>query len=189
MKTITSLILVFSIALSTNAQTFNVNPDASKITWRGEKVTGSHVGTIKILSGSMTFDKDALVGGEFIIDLNSMNCTDLEGEYKKNLENHLKSPDFFDAENHPTAKFEITSVSMQEDKYRVRGYLTIKDITKSQELKVTITEEGKIKVASGEMTIDRAKYNMKFNSGSFFDDLGDKLIYDDFTLTFNVKAS
>lgn len=158
--------------------------EKSNIIWKGYKVTGSHTGTINLKSGALDFEGDNLVGGTFEIDMTSINCTDLSGEYKGKLEGHLKSDDFFGAKNHPTAKFVITKVVHKgtPGDYKVIGNLTIKDITKEIKFFTNVKEEGGNKVAVAEMTIDRSDFDVRYGSGSFFGNLGDKTIYDEFDL-------
>lgn len=72
-----------------------VDASKSKITWLAKKVTGQHTGMIKVKSGSLKMNKGALSGGSFEIDMNSIECTDLQGEYAGKLVGHLKSDDFF----------------------------------------------------------------------------------------------
>ena len=61
---------------------------SSKVVWKGYKVLGSHEGTLNLKSGSLTFDNEILTGGEFVLDVTSISCTDLEGESKGQLEGH-----------------------------------------------------------------------------------------------------
>ena len=121
-----------------------------------------------------------LVGGEFVVDMTSIVVTDLEaGKGKEKLEGHLKSADFFGVESNPTSKLVFTSVKpMNDNSYTVTGDLTIKGITKPVTLVVSMFENK----ASATLKIDRTKYDIKYGSGSFFDNLGDKAIYDDFDL-------
>lgn len=113
--------------------TYAVDATQSKVVWKGTKVTGFHEGTVDIKTGNIIVDNDAIVGGGFVLDLNTINTTDLEGEYKANLDGHLKDADFFDVANHPEASFEITEVKAGEaaDELVVSGNLTIKGITKN----------------------------------------------------------
>lgn len=110
-----------------------VDAAASTVEWTGKKVTGQHNGTVDITSGSLVVDGDQLVGGQFVIDLNTINDVDMEGEYKQKLEDHLKSEDFFDVANHPEATFEITAVtaSTEASVFVVSGNLTIRGVTKN----------------------------------------------------------
>lgn len=144
-------------------------------------MTGQHAGTIGLSSGVLEFEKDALVGGQFEIDMTSIIVTDLEGEWKDKLEGHLKAPDFFGVEDFGTATFVITKVAPKgtPGDYKVTGDLTIKGITKEIRFYTNLSKDG---LAVADITIDRTDYDIKYGSSSFFDSLGDKTIYDDFDL-------
>lgn len=160
-----------------------VDTAASNIVWKGYKVTGSHTGNVKIKNGSLQVQDGVLKGGSFEIDMTSITCTDLEGDMAGKLVGHLKSDDFFGAANHPTAKFVITRALPQDSKgnYKIIGNLTIKETTKEIKFFANVTTTGK-PTATGKITIDRSEFNVKYGSGSFFDGLGDKTIYDEFEL-------
>lgn len=93
---------------------FDVQESESKVAWIGLKPGGRHYGTFGLEDGSLKVADGEIAGGTLIMDLNEIDVKDLEGEYKDKLTGHLKSPDFFDVANNPTAKFEITSVSKLE---------------------------------------------------------------------------
>jgi polyisoprenoid-binding protein YceI len=160
-----------------------VDTAASNIVWKGYKVTGSHTGNVKIKNGSLQVQDGVLKGGSFDIDMTSITCTDLEGDMAGKLVGHLKSDDFFGTANHPTAKFVITRALPQDSKgnYKIIGNLTIKETTKEIKFFANVTTTGK-PTATGKITIDRSEFNVKYGSGSFFDGLGDKTIYDEFEL-------
>ena len=164
----------------TQKETVKVDASTSTIEWVGYKVTGKHNGTIQVQSGALMFEEGVLVGGNFTIDMASIKCTDLEGDYAGKLEGHLKSDDFFGVEAHPTASFEIIKAVPYgtNGDYKVVGNLTIKEITKEIKFTANVTAEA----AAAEMEIDRSDFNVKYGSGSFFDNLGDKTIYDEFDL-------
>ena len=173
---------------ATTVATVKVDTDASVITWTGYKVTGEHAGTIKIKSGDLIFDNGVLTGGAFTIDMPSLAVTDLAaGQGKEKLEGHLKSADFFGVENHPTAQLNITKVASRgaAGDYRVTADLTIKETTKSIRFNTKVTEAMGGYVANADITIDRTDFGVRYGSGSFIDNLGDKTIYDEFDL--NVK--
>ncbi|HKK79311.1 MAG TPA: YceI family protein [Phaeodactylibacter sp.] len=161
-----------------------VSVEESNIIWNGYKVTGSHTGTIKLKSGALEFEGDQLVGGEFAIDMTSIAVTDLSGEYQKKLEGHLKSQDFFGVEDHPTATFKITKVVSRgtPGDYKIIGDLTIKDITNEIKFLTNLKKDSGKTKATAEVKVDRSEYNVRYGSGSFFDNLGDKTIYDEFDL-------
>ncbi|WP_336093947.1 YceI family protein [Leeuwenhoekiella sp. CH_XMU1409-2] len=160
-----------------------VSVKSSSITWVGKKVTGKHSGTIDLKDGFFEMENGSITGGEFVIDMNSIACTDLEGDSKGQLEGHLKSDDFFGVENHPTAKLVITNAVKDGNSYTVTGDLTIKETTAP--ISFDLQQAGDNFTTT--LTIDRSKYNVRYGSGSFFDNLGDKTIYDDFTLDINLS--
>ncbi|PRX45768.1 YceI family protein [Salegentibacter salegens] len=167
-----------------NAQEKKIDVKNSNIEWEGEKVTGSHEGTIDLKEGYFTMENGELKGGEFVMDMSSITVTDLKGEDKGKLEGHLKSDDFFGVNNYPNAKLVITSVAKKSnDTYGVVADLTIKEKTNS----ITFDLDMDKNSASTDLTIDRSKYDVRYGSGSFFDNLGDQTIYDNFELDVELK--
>jgi polyisoprenoid-binding protein YceI len=162
----------------------NVKVKSSSIEWKGEKVVGSHEGTIALKSAELIYKGKKLKGGNFVIDMTSITCTDLSGEYKGKLEGHLKSDDFFGVAKHPTSTLNITKVtSKSANNYSIDATLTIKGITKA--INFDATTKGK--KLSATINVDRTKYVIKYGSGSFFDSLGDNMIYDDFEIQVNLE--
>jgi polyisoprenoid-binding protein YceI len=185
-KTVSSIFLALLFGFSAMANTpidgekKEVNISQSKVTWKAYKVTGAHDGTIQLKSGHLEMDGKKLVGGEFEVDMTSIIVTDLAaGDGKEKLEGHLKSDDFFGVEKHTTAKLVFKSMeNFNKNSYTVKGDLTIKGITKPITLVVSMFESK----ATATMKVDRSKFDVRYGSGSFFDDLGDKTIYDEFDL-------
>jgi len=158
--------------------------EESKVVWKGYKVTGSHEGTIALQSGVLAFEADKLVGGEFVIDMTTIQNTDLEGEYKGKLEGHLKSDDFFGVANFPTATLAFKEVkSTGKNSYAVTGDLTIKGKTNPVTFDISIYGSK----ATASVKIDRTKFDVKYGSTSFFDNLKDKAIYDEFDLVTDLE--
>ena len=163
-----------------------INANASEVNWKGKKMTGSHKGTIDLKDGFLLYEDDKLVGGEFEMDMPSINVTDLSGEGKEKLEGHLKSEDFFGVEKHPVSKLVFNSVAKKDDgTYGVVGNLTIKEHTNPVTFDLDLNGDS----AYTALTIDRTKYHVKYGSGSFFQNLGDNTIYDNFELDVNLKLS
>lgn len=161
-----------------------VDVEKSKVTWKAYKVGGGHVGNIQLKEGALMFDNDKLTGGEFVVDMTSITATDVEGESKGKLEGHLKSDDFFGVESHPTSKLVITKAeSFNKDSYTVTGDLTIKGKTNPITFVISVFENK----AMATMKVDRAKYDVRYGSGSFFENLGDKTIYDEFDLVVEME--
>lgn len=196
-KVLFSLLLTAVFAVAGFAYTggpdnpVKVDVESSFIVWKGYKVTGSHYGKIKIKSGALEFNEGVLTGGTFEMDMNSITCDDLTGGSNEKLVGHLKSDDFFSAATHPVATFKITAVTPKgtPGDYKIVGNLTIKGITKEVKFYANVADaDGQIK-ASADVTVDRSEYNVRFGSNSFFGNLGDKTIYDDFELTVNLVAN
>ena len=177
-------VLLFSVTLVTYCQS-NFNLDTSTVTWIGEKITSqTHTGTLKFVKASLDLENPKDPSGVFEVDMESLTNTDLTGEGKQQLEGHLKSADFFDVNTHPVAYVSINKVLTKKGNlYEVSGDLTIKEITHPVNFSVTILKD-KI---TAKMTFDRTKYNIKFASGSFFENLGDNLINDTITLDINLN--
>lgn len=188
MKNFKSIALALVVVLSTasvTAQTKKVDAAKSSINWTGKKVTGQHEGTINLKDGNLVFKGKALVGGTFNVDMNSMVVTDLKaGQGKEKLEGHLKDEDFFGTDKFATATLVFKKlVTKAPNVYTVTGDLTIKGITKPVTFDLTTTAN----TATTNVKIDRTKYDIKYGSGSFFDNLGDKAINDDFNLEVALK--
>lgn len=157
-----------------------INVDQSEIAWTASKITGKHNGTVKLKSGSITVDANKLIAGSFIMDMPTITVTDLQGGGKDKLEGHLKSDDFFGIEKFTESTLTITKVSPKgmPGEFLVNADLTIKGI------KQPITFEAKLdaNIATAKIKVDRTKFDIKYGSGSFFDNLGDKAINDNFDL-------
>lgn len=176
------------------ATVLNVNTAASSVAWEGTKPGGAHNGTIAVSEGTVQMENGEVVGGSFTMDMNTIKNLDLAGdEGAGKLEGHLKAPDFFDVAQFPTAKFEITKVAKlaNDDKatHLIYGNLTLKDATKQIGFKSNIkSEPGAMKVSTPEFVINRADFNIKYGSKSFFDNLKDKYIDDNIKLSITLVA-
>ena len=168
----------------------NVDTTVSVLNWEGTKPTGAHNGTVALKTGGLLVDNGDLKGGEFIVDLTTITNLDMKGsEGAGKLEGHLKSADFFDVEKYPTAKFVISKVEDKGDKIHVTGNLTLKDVTKSITIPATVSTEGGVTTFESEkFMVNRADFNVKYGSKSFFDNLKDKFIDDNMQLSFVVKT-
>lgn len=175
-----ALALVALVTFTATAQTSKkVDASKSTINWVGKKVTGAHEGTITLKEGALIFKGKKVVGGNFTVDMTTINTTDLDGKGKANLDGHLKSDDFFGVEKFPTATLVIKSLGEKgNDLYAVTADLTIKGKTES--IKFDLVVAGN--TATTTLKVDRTKYGIQYGSGSFFDNLGDKTINDEFEL-------
>ncbi len=183
-KIVSALALVLMTAAPLVAQDFTVDPAASKVVWKGTKVGGSHEGEVPVQSGKLVMKDNKLVGGEIVVDMAKMTNTDLSGEWSDKLLAHLKNDDFFATDKFATSKIVFNKVTeLSAGKYKVEADLTIKDIKKPITFEATLkNESGKVS-GKTDLVFNRAHYNIKYNSGSFFENLGDKLIHDDVQLS------
>jgi polyisoprenoid-binding protein YceI len=169
---------------------FKVDNTTSKVTWVGKKVTGEHTGGIRISDGKLNVNGNKISGGKFDIDMTSITCTDItDAEYNGKLVGHLKSDDFFSSAKFPKASFVITkAVPAGKGKYDITGNLTIKGITKEIKFPATVQLNQGLVSAKAVIKVDRTLYDIKYGSGSFFDNLGDKAIDNIFELNVDLVA-
>lgn len=178
-------LITFFVTQITFAQEKNIDVNSSTIKWTGKEITTkTHYGLLKFKNGSLNVKDGVINGGSFVVDMASLENQDLSGGSKDYLEKHLRSEDFFGVEQHPTASLTINSAKKaKEGHQKVDGTLTIKGITHPIRFVMIMTDEG----ATANLVFDRSKYQVKFRSSTFFDDLGDKLIYDDIELKVNLS--
>lgn len=190
MKTLIAAVFAVS-TFGAFAQTYKVDPAASKITYVGKKVTGEHTGTVTIKEGTLTFKGEELTGGQLVADMNSLTSTDItDAEYNTKYVSHMKSPDFFNTEKYPTSTLKIKSSKKVGNGLEVKGDLTM--IGKTKPVKFVI--ENLVKTDSTvtgktNMTLNRTQWGLKYGSANFFKGLGDKAIHDDFTLAVEITAN
>jgi len=175
-----AIITTFSFSAKPHIDNVRVNAENSTIKWIGSKVASSHEGNVSIQKGMLMIDHGTLVGGQFSIDMTSISNTDMEGRKKERLEWHLKNADFFDVEQFPLAIITITNAAKGEgNSYDIAADLTIKGITHPVTFPAKVEINGKNFLAKANIKIDRTKWDIQYCSGSFFKDLGDKLILDE----------
>lgn len=188
MKTLLCILLLLpTVTMSQNSLT--VATAESKATWTGTKVMGFHQGTVKLKDGRVIMHHGKLVGGNFTIDLTTIECTDIPASDpipKKKLETHLKSDAFFDVTKFPTATFVIKEVSNHPEdaqKLLVRGDLTIKGITR--EVKIQIepsTQSDRLFITQASIRFDRQRWGVAYKG------LKDELVHDEVQMDMIIKA-
>lgn len=191
-----TLVLTLGAFASNNEGTtrYKVDGTASSITWHATKVTGEHMGTVNVANGYISVTDGAMVAANIIADMGSIACTDLEGEWADKLVGHLNSDDFFNVSEHKTSSFTLRNIeALNQPKegatHTVTGDFTIRGITKSVTFEAQINDEGNSISITGSAVLNRAEFDVKYSSGSFFDNLGDNLIHDNFTVGFNLVAA
>jgi polyisoprenoid-binding protein YceI len=193
MKLLTTLILSL-VALFTfdeNPAPPTVNKAESQIRWEASKVTGTHWGYVPIKNANLEIKSKKITGGSFDMDMVNLTVEDLKEEPSKgNLTKHLKSDDFFSVEKFNASTFKITEAKTSNGTdYTISGTLTIKGISQPISFPAKVSIAGTKLTATGQITFDRTKYDIKFRSGNFFENLGDKMIYDEVKLDVKLVAS
>jgi len=174
-----------TMSFTAKDQAYKIDTEKSKLTWLGKKVTGQHTGGINLAEGNLIVKSKKVTGGSFVIDMTSITDVDKS----ERLVSHLKSDDFFSTEKNPKASFVITSITGDKEQYMVKGNLSIKGITNQVEFPATIQMNGKQITAKAKILVDRTKFDIKFRSGNFFENLGDKVIEDNFELNVELVAN
>ena len=174
---------------------YKLQPQLSTLGWEGKAVTHGHEGTMNFSSGELLVKGSTIVGGTVIVDMKTLKATDIkDAEQHGKFVGHMSSDDFFGAEKFPTSTFKIVSVTpikgaaKDADNATIAGDMTIKGVTQRISFPAKVGVKDGVAAATGKVTIDRTKFGLKYGSKSFFDSIGDKAIYDNFDLTFNVIA-
>ena len=166
------------------------NMDAS-IIWTGSKIIGgSHTGSLELKENSLEFMGNDLVGGSFVVDMNSMKVMDLSGSSAEKLNRHLKSDDFFGVSSYPESTFTISDVKAGSEKgeYKVTGNLTIKSTSLPISFPVKMTWKGNQAIATAKVKVNRADFDVRYGSGRFFSGLSDRAINDEFMLDVRIVS-
>ncbi len=165
---------------------YTVDAAQSSLVWKGTKVSGAHEGTVTIKSGTLNVDNGAITGGQFVLDMNSINTTDLEGEMKDNLDGHLKADDFFGVATHPEASIEITEVKAgaTANDVVISANLTIKGISKN------ITFDAKVEELTETSVKAAADFNiLREDWGINYEGKKDDLISKEINFKVNIVAT
>lgn len=164
---------------------YKVDPVNSKIEWTAYKMTGQHTGTLQVKQGALEFNGNKLTGGRFDIDMQSMTVTDIQGSMMERLLSHLKNDDFFSVDKFGTSSLVIKKAEQKSaNLYKITADLIIKGISKEITFDATVNQsEGN---ASASLKVDRTLFDIKYRSGRFFPEIGDKMIKDEFDLKVNL---
>jgi len=177
--------------------TYAVSVEETVVNWEGRKpllVDYKEAGTLKVSEGSVEVAEDGAVSGSFSFDMESIDTpTTMGNKPPAMLIGHLKSEDFFNVEEFPTAEFEIREVARAEDvetshAYTVTGDLTIKGITNEITFPALIYMEDGALVAEASTQFDRTLWDIRYGSNNFFDNVGNNLIDDLITIAFKLVA-
>lgn len=166
---------------------YHANKEASTIAWSGKKTAmAPHTGKVSLDFADLMIEKNQPAGGSITINMQSIT-TD---ENIVLLEEHLKNDDFFAVQTYPISTFTITSItptSLEPTRnYLATGTMKIRDIEKELSFPINIEQVETDIHITGTIVIDRTDFDIRYNSSSFFENLGDKLIENNFTLTLDL---
>jgi polyisoprenoid-binding protein YceI len=198
MKRLAYIFTAMTIALLNNTaiagegnNEYKVNTSESKINWLGTKPGGEHYGIVKISNGTLNIEDGELKGGNFVIDLRSIENLDIESEaWNKKLVDHLKSEDFFYVDKYPTGVFTITEVEKNTSElYRLTGNLELRGITKTIRFNANVAFENEIlKAKTPKLVLDRTQWKIEAMSKTVFTDLKDKYVDDEMQIEIELVA-
>lgn len=181
---------------STEAVNYSIDHSASSLVWTGRNVIAgkAHTGTIDISAGTLSVEGNEIAAGDFTIDMNSIADKDIENpEYNAKLVGHLKDTAFFFVADYPTASFVVTGVEAVTGEegvtHHVSGNLTLRGVTKEIKIPTNVSITKDAVNATADFVIDRSLWEVTYGSGSFFEDLGDKLIEDNIELNLTLAAT
>lgn len=190
LKSLGVFVLALTLTTAVFAKTDKVDVTKSVVNWTGKKVAGEHHGTIAIKEGNLEEKDGQITGGKIVMDMPSIADHDLTNPgMNAKLIGQLKSDDFFGVVTFPTSELVLKKVESNGNSHTFTGDLTIKGITNPVTFAATSSKDGNNTLYKGTITVDRSKFNVRYGSKSFFNNLGDKVINDEFLLDFNLLVA
>lgn len=179
-----------------SGQTFTVDTAASRVRFTGNGVGKNHPGIFKLSSGTVTLANNQITGGDFTINIKSMELEQKGAMFENKLRPHLMSGDFFDADKFGTAKFEITKVEpytkgdndtsiVEGANFRVSGNLTLKNETKNITFPARVDLDANALKAKANFDIDRRQWQMNYGNDKT---LQDKFISETVNIELDLQA-
>ena len=152
--------------------------EGTEVGFKGSKVTGSHDGGFRKVSGAITVPEGDLskAGVEVTIDMTTVYSDD------EKLTEHLSSPDFFDVAKFPTSTFKSTSITPADSGYTVAGDLTLHGVTKGISFPAELSLNGSEISTKAEFAINRKDFEIVYPGKP------DDLIRDEVVVKFDLKA-
>lgn len=169
--------------LEAASKTVSVDAAASSVEWKGTMIgVYSHSGNIALKEGSIEWNGDNIVGGNFVVDMTTINPNDSaysDENTPEKLVGHLGTDDFFAVEQNPTASFEITGSDLAAG--TVTGNLTIRGKTNAETVTNVMVDEATGAI-SGALTFNRQNYDVAYKAS-----MKDMVLADDIELNITLK--
>jgi polyisoprenoid-binding protein YceI len=164
-----------------------IDTKESVVAWTGSSVHGKHKGYAYISKGELMIENGQLMGGTVEVDMNTIE--DKNHKSDNNLIKHLKDADFFDVKKFPFSTIAITKVaSINVEDKEITGNLTIKGISHPISFPAKVEVNAGIVKANAKLIIDRTNWDVRYNSGKFYDNLADKTISDSIEFDITIVA-
>lgn len=184
------------VTASAAGKTFTVDTTASSVRFVGNGVGKNHPGTFSLSNGTLSVADDKVSGGQFTINMASMQVEQQEEMFQTKLKGHLLSPDFFYVAKWGTATFQITDLKpytatgsdssvIAGANYTVSGNFTLKDSTKNITFPAKIEIAGNALTAQANFDINRTQWGIRYGNDK---SLGDKFISETVNIQLNLKA-
>ena len=186
-KKLLNILLILGFVYTQSEIAYKIDTNKSQLLWRAEQLTGNHWGYISIKSGNVIFNANGqLEAGSVIIDMNTITIED--DTWKEKLKQHLESDDFFSVKNFSESSFNIKKITPKASGLEIEGLLTIKGVSNPNIFMVKVKNVDNGYIATGKVVVDRTLYGIKYRSGKYFPEIGNRLIYDNFTIEFNLTT-
>ena len=186
-KKLLNILLILGFVYTQSEIAYKIDTNKSQLLWRAEQLTGNHWGYISIKSGNVIFNANGqLEAGSVIIDINTITIED--DTWKEKLKQHLESDDFFSVKNFSESSFNIKKITPKASGLEIEGLLTIKGVSNPNIFMVKVKNVDNGYIATGKVVVDRTLYGIKYRSGKYFPEIGNRLIYDNFTIEFNLTT-
>ncbi len=186
-KKLLNILLILGFVYAQSEIAYKIDTNKSQLLWRAEQLTGNHWGYISIKSGNVIFNANGqLEAGSVIIDMNTITIED--DTWKEKLKQHLESDDFFSVKNFSESSFNIKKITPKASGLEIEGLLTIKGVSNPNIFMVKVKNVDNGYIATGKVVVDRTLYGIKYRSGKYFPEIGNRLIYDNFTIEFNLTT-
>lgn len=155
--------------------------EGSEVLFTGSKVTGSHDGGFHVFTGAIELVDNDPLRSSVRVEIQ----TDSLFSDNERLTGHLKSDDFFDVAQFPTASFQSTSIAAggEGGTHTITGNLTLHGVTKQIAFPATVAMDGGNVSVTADFAINRKDFDIVFAGQP------DDLIRDEVVIRLRIRAN